>query len=116
MTAPNVADSPELFKRTLDECCELYVSSGRLCAQEYPHLIARGGEGFVELMDDLHRGLVLKVYFSVCEADRKWSAAERKLAQLLFEHLWGRRLSGEDLLTAARNAAGDAVKLKWYAL
>jgi hypothetical protein len=116
MPAPDVSDSPALFQRTLDECRELYISSGRLCAQEYPHLVARRGEGFVELMDDLHRALVLKVYFTTCEADRKWSAAERKLAEVLFEHLWGQRLSGEDLLTAVRSAAGDAVKLKWYAL
>jgi hypothetical protein len=109
-------ESHALFDRTLDECRDLYISSGRLCAQEYPHLIPRGGEQFIELMDDLHRALVLKVYFSVCQADRKWSAAERQLAERLFEHIWGQRLTGDDLVTAARQAAQDADKLKWYAL
>jgi hypothetical protein len=116
MPAPDESVSPALFQRTLEECRELYVSSGRLCAQEYPHLVPRSGDGCVELMDDLHRALVLKVYFSVCQADRKWTAAERTLAEVLFEHLWGQRLSGDDLLTAARKAAGDAANLKWYAL
>jgi len=116
MSVPNVPTSPSLFNRTLDECRELYVSSGKLCAQEYPHLIAKDGDKFIELMDDLHRALVLKVYFSVCEADRQWSEAERYLAEVLFEHLWSQRLMGEHLRIAARRAAQDAGKLKWYAL
>ncbi len=86
------------------------------CAQEYPHLIAKDGEKFVELMDDLHRALVVKVYFAVCQADRKWSPAERSLAEILIEHLWKRRLTGEELRTAAQQLAQDSAKLKWYAL
>jgi hypothetical protein len=116
MSPTDEPNTLSLFDRTLAECQELYVSSGRLCAQEYPHLIPPGGERFVELMDDLHRALVLKVYFSVCQADRKWSVAERQLAERLFEHLWNQRLTGDDLVTAARQASQDAAKLKWYAL
>src|ERR1700752_1783490 len=67
-------------------------------------------------MDDLPRALVLKTYVTVCEADRKWSDEERKLAEMLFEHLWGKRLTGEDLRAAAKKAAEQSAKLKWYAL
>jgi hypothetical protein len=116
MSDPNAPDSPSLFDLTLNECRELYVSSGQLCAQEFPHLIAKDGAKFVELMDDLHRALVIKVYFTVCQADRKWSQAERSLAEILIEHLWKRRLTGEELKTAAQQLAQDAEKLKWYAL
>jgi hypothetical protein len=116
MSDPAAPDSPSLFDRTLNECRELYVSSGRLIAQEYPHLIAKDGEKFVELMDDLHRALVVKVYFTVCQADRKWSQGERTLAELLIEHLWKRRLTGDELRTAAQRLSEDAAKLKWYAL
>ena len=99
-------DSGSACVRTLDECRELYVSSGKLCAQQYPHLLPQErATTFVQLMDDLHRALVLKVYFSVCEADRKWSSRERFLAEELFDHLWGKRLTGEELRTAARKAA-----------
>lgn len=116
MSDPVAPDSPSLFNRTLNECRELYVPSGRLCAQEYPHLIAKDGEKFIELMDDLHRALVIKVYFTVCQADRKWSQAERSLAELLIEHLWKQRLTGDQLRAAAQQLAQDAAKLKWYAL
>ena len=73
-------------------------------------------EQFIALMDDLHRALVLKVYFSVCEADQKWSSRERFLAEELFDHLWGKRLTGEELRTAARRLSEDATKLKWYSI
>jgi len=116
MSAPEIPDQPSLFTRTLDECRELYVSSGELCSHEYPHLIAKPGERFIQLMDDLHRALVVKVYFSVCEADRKWSEAERYMAEVLFAHLWGKRLTGDNLRDAARKAAQDTTKLKWYSL
>jgi Holliday junction resolvasome RuvABC ATP-dependent DNA helicase subunit len=114
--ALEIPAAPSLFQRTLEECRELYVSSGRLVAQEYPQLIAQEGGKFIQLMDDLHRALVLKVYLAVCEADRAWSREERYLAEALFEHLWGKRLTGESLQTAARQASQDALKLKWYAL
>jgi uncharacterized tellurite resistance protein B-like protein len=113
------ADIPtheSLFRHTLEECRELYVSSGRLCAVEYQQMISQSGDGFVQLMDDLHRALLVKVYFTVCEADRKWSRPERYLAEVLFDHLWGQRLTGEKLVAAARHVSQQSVKLPWYSL
>jgi SpoVK/Ycf46/Vps4 family AAA+-type ATPase len=116
MLGTDRSDTLSLFKHTLEECRELYVSSGRLCAQQYPQLIEKSGNEFVQLMDDLHRALVLKIYISVCEADRDWSAAEREMAVVLFEHLWNQHLTGDKLAIAARQAAHESEKLKWYSL
>ena len=44
-------------------------------------------------MDDLHRALVLKVYFTVCEADRKWTEAERYMAEVLSSSIFGESVS-----------------------
>jgi adenylate kinase family enzyme len=38
------------------------------------------------------------------------------MATVLFEHLWGRRLAGDKLISAARKAAEQSAKLKWYSL
>ena len=84
--------------------------------QQYPHLIDKSGDEFVQLMDDLHRALVLKIYVVVCEADRKWSQAEREMAEVLFDHLWHRRLTGEQLRATAREAAADSQRIKWYSV
>jgi AAA lid domain/ATPase family associated with various cellular activities (AAA) len=118
-----IPDRDSLFLRTLTECRDLYVSSATLCARDFPQLLPTGkgkrtlsAEEFIALMDDLHRALVLKVYFAVAEADRKWSSHERLLAEALFDHLWGRRLTGDELRAAARQLSADAVKLKWYSI
>ncbi len=99
------------------------MSSATRCAREFPQLLPAGkgkrplsAEEFIALMDDLHRALVLKVYFSVAEADKKWSSRERFLAEELFDHLWGRRLTGEELREAARRLSEDAGKLQWYSI
>ena len=109
-------DTSDLLRSTLEECRELYVSSGQLCAHQYPHLIKQAGDDFVQLMDDLHRALALKIYVTVCEADQEWTKAERQLATVLFEHLWNQQLTGEKLTEAARKAAEQTDKLKWYSL
>ncbi len=88
----------------------------RLCAHQYPNLIEQSGDDFLQLMDDLHRALVLKVYVTVCEADRKWSTGERALAAVLFEHLWFKRLTGEQLVAAARQAAHESQKIQWSSI
>src|SRR6476469_7931538 len=108
MSSGEHTDTLSVFRATLEECRKLYVSSGQLCAQQYPHLIDKSGDEFVQLMDDLHRALVLKIYVVVCEADRKWSQAEREMAEVLCEHLWHRRLTGEQLRATAREAAHDS--------
>jgi hypothetical protein len=123
MPDATIPDHDSLFRRTLEECRELYVSSATLCAREFPQLLPLGkgkktlsAEQFIALMDDLHRALVLKVYFGVAEADKKWSSRERFLAEELFDHLWGKRLTGEELREVARRLSEEAVKLQWYSI
>ncbi len=117
-TMPTHLDSETLtlLRSTLDQCRTLYISSGQLCAQQYPQLLSQSGDEFVQLMDDLHKALVLKIYVLVCEADKEWSPAEREMAEVLFEHLWHQRLTGEKLVLAARKAADESSKLQWYSI
>ena len=86
-------------RSTLDECRELYVSSGQLCAHEYPHLIAKQGDEFVQLMDDLHRALVLKMYFAFARPTANGRRPSGTWPRCCFEHLWD---TAADRRTAAR--------------
>lgn len=104
------------FSALLSECRDLYVSSGELCAKEHPEMLPRGGQHFVQLMDDLHRALVVKVFISICEADRRWSMKERMLAIELVDHLWGERLDGEKLKQVVKQMSSKAMSLKWYSV
>ncbi|WP_442485650.1 AAA family ATPase [Aeoliella sp. SH292] len=112
----DIPSRPSLFSRTLRDCRNLYVSSGEMCEREYPHLLDRKDGKFVALMDDLHRALVLKIYLSICEADKKWSKQERFLAEVLCHHLWGQWLSGEKLNETMKQASSESIKLTWYSM
>ena len=109
-------DLPSHFRQLLGECRELYVSSGQLIANEHPDLLPESGEHFINLMDDLHRALLVKIFVTICEADRSWSKNERFLAEVLLFHLWSQWLSDEPLKEALLQMSEKSTKLKWYAL
>ncbi|MCA9258846.1 MAG: hypothetical protein KDA61_06585, partial [Planctomycetales bacterium] len=109
-------DLPSQFRQLLGQCRELYVSSGELAARDHAKLLQEPGERFVQLMDDLHRALLVKVFVSICEADRRWSANERFLGEVLIFHLWSQWLEGDVLREALADMSQRAMELKWYAL
>jgi predicted Zn finger-like uncharacterized protein len=84
--------------------------------RRFPTLLEGDGENFVELMDDLHRGLLIKVYVTVVRADNRWSAPEKKVAAAMIEHLWDQQLRGNELREAATELFQQADLLKWEAL
>ncbi|MEM6798685.1 MAG: AAA family ATPase [Planctomycetota bacterium] len=107
---------PSLFSRTLRECRKLYVSSGELVVREHRELLADDQQDYVRLMDDLHRALVLKIYVTICEADRKWSKQERFLAEVLCHHLFNQWMTGDELRETIKYASSEAAELRWYSM
>lgn len=103
------------YRQLLRQTRELYRSSAHRIVREHPELAPAKGD-FVQLMDDLHGGLVLRIYLTVCEADHQWTAGERDLAIELAEHMWGSRLEGSDLNRAMRHAAEKSKGLEWGTL
>ncbi|MEM8680856.1 MAG: AAA family ATPase [Planctomycetota bacterium] len=104
------------FRQALQDCRHLYRQSGELIVQRFPELAWKAPDAMIELMEDLHAGLLVKTYFSLALADRKWTSGERRLAQVLFEHIWQRKLSGDELRDAAYQLSGKASTLKWFSL
>jgi len=109
-------DLPSHFRQLLSECRDLYVSSGQCIASEHPDLLPGTEEHFVQLMDDLHRALLVKIFVTLCEADRRWSKNEKILGEVLLFHLWSQRLNEEPLKAALTQMSEKSTKLKWYAL
>jgi AAA+ superfamily predicted ATPase len=109
-------DLPSQFRQLLGQCRDLYVSSGELAVREQAALLPEGGERFVQLMDDLHRAMLVKVFVAICECDRRWSKNELFLAEVLVFHLFSQWLEGEALKNALRDMSDKAMKLNWYAL
>lgn len=110
------SDLPSQFRQLLGQCRDLYRSSGELCVHEFPDQVPQTGSGFVQLMDDLHRALVLKIFITICEADRRWSTNEKFLAEVLLFHLWSQWLGEEELKEAIHEMSGKATEIKWYSL
>jgi hypothetical protein len=104
------------FRQSLADCRDLYRSSGELAVREQSHRIKHTPAEFVQLMDDLHRALLVKIFVTVGQCDRAFSRNEQALADALIQHLWQRKVEGDELRAAIVEMADKALKLKWYAL
>lgn len=104
------------FDATLHACRELYVGSAHQCLEQCPHLVPGDPEAYIELLDNLHRGLLLKVYAAVATADRTCSPAEQRLATRLLSHAWDEEITDERMREVLPTVLSQAGSLSWYSL
>jgi tellurite resistance protein len=104
------------FEQSLKDCQQLYLSSAKLCVQQCPNVLPGTPESFVQLMDDLHKGLLIKIYVTIVEADQRWSQEEKRLGRALFEHIWPGGVPGGKLREAASHVFQEAQTLNWHSL
>jgi tellurite resistance protein len=105
-----------MLRRVVRDCGQLYRHCGTWMVRRYPGLLEGREDSFVELMDDLHRGLLIKVYVTVVRADDRWTGPEKKVAAAMIEHLWGEQLHGPQLREAATELFHQADRLSWESL
>ena len=105
-----------MLRRVVRDCGKLYRQCGTWMVRRFPTLLEGDAANFIELMDDLHRGLLIKVYVTVVRADNRWSAPEKKVAAAMIEHLWDQKLRGNDLRNAATELFKQADLLNWESL
>lgn len=100
MSDDRIIESIRLYRDALNETQTLYIESGELVRGSYGWLA--GGEdadaaSIAGQMDDLHQGLVMKVFAAVVtDADAK-SIEQRQLGRVLLEHVWGKSVMGSQL-------------------
>jgi hypothetical protein len=111
------ADSAQApsFRELLLEIQELYRECALEYAHKHPELINDSPEAFVDRMLELHRGLVLKVFVEVAQADQHVGPAELEMARDLFDHAWGRDLNTEQVKEAILHY-GETTHLRWESL
>ncbi|TWU49712.1 AAA family ATPase [Rubripirellula reticaptiva] len=115
----NDADETRLtgmLRRVIRDCGKLYQKCGKWMVRRYPTMIEGRPEDFPALMDDLHRGLLVKVYVTVVRADDRWTGPEKKIAAAMIEHLWGQEFQGSELREAATGLFQQADLLTWESL
>ena len=116
MTNPNFDSLLEQFQQAIYDCQQLYLSSAKLCIQQCPNFLPGTPESFVQLMEDLHKGLLIKVYVTVVEADQRWSQEEKRFGRVLFDHIWPGGVPGGQLRDAAAHVFREAKSLNWSSL
>lgn len=105
-----------LLRRILRDCEQLYRKAGETMVRQHPTLLNGSPEQFVELMEDLHRGLLVKVYVTMSRADRRWTSGEKQVAASMIEYLWNETFSNEELREAAEGLFQQSDRLSWPAL
>ncbi len=104
------------FRQLLAECRQLYAHAAAEAWQQAPHCCGGSVDHWLNRMDALHSGLILKVFFAVIEADRVWTSEKDRLSQSLIEHVWHTRLEGHALRNAVLNLNRETMRLSWNAV
>lgn len=123
---PNVSDDSlvetiRLYRETLVAIRELYVDSGNLIRGSYGWL-ADDGVGAVDAaslagqMEDLHQGLVMKVYATAVPSLRADTMHQRQLGRATLEHIWGTTVMGSQLREAVSWLIQESDKFRWHDL
>jgi hypothetical protein len=103
------------FHQLLNKCRDLYRRCAKAYAELHPELVCDSAEDFVGRMIDLQRGLVLKVFMEMAQADHRIGQAEMKLARELFEHAWGCTLNDQQLKESLIHYT-ETTHLRWDSL
>ena len=104
------------IRRVMRDCRKLYAESAELMVRRHPTLLGNSTADFRELMEDLHRGLLIKVYTTTIRSDGKWTRMEKFIGALLIEHIWDAHLRGEELREASEKLLGQSDQLQWPSL
>ena len=59
---------------------------------------------------------MVKIFLTIVQADRRFTAEERQLGQVLIARLWGRELSSDEVGPVLQELIAMADKFDWYHL
>ncbi len=104
------------IRRVMRDCRKLYATSAELMVRRHPTLLGSSASGFSQLMEDLHRGLLVKVYTTTIRSDGKWTRMEKFIGALLIEHIWDAHLRGAELREASEQLLAQSDQLQWPAI
>ncbi|MEM6688713.1 MAG: AAA family ATPase [Planctomycetota bacterium] len=108
-----------MYRESLQQTQLLYIESGELIRGSYGWLSGKDDEDAAtvsEQMDDLHRGLVMKVFSSVVPDANGQSMQQRQLGRVLLEHVWQQKVMGHQLREAVDWLIDAANGFEWSEL
>ena len=81
-----------------------------------PEKLQNGPEKFTDLMVDLHRGLLVKIFVEIAHCDRHWRQEEREAAFILLKHVWDVDVDAGNIIQILQSASDLAETLHWEKL
>ncbi|QDT07688.1 ESX-1 secretion system protein EccA1 [Rubripirellula lacrimiformis] len=111
-----IIESIRLYRDSLKQTQALYIESGQLIRGSYGWL--SGGEdadaaSIAEQMDDLHQGLLMKVFAGVVPNASGRTMEQRQLGRVLLEHIWGKSVMGNQLHEAVDWLIEASADFRW---
>ena len=104
------------LRQSLLEMETLYRAGAMLCRRLCPEMLPDGPEYFSDLLVDLHRGLLVKIFVEIAWVDGRWHNAERDAGLILLRHVWGERVGDQPTDEILQSAVELAESLQWDVL
>tara|TARA_R110002049_G_scaffold4601_5_gene32076 strand:- start:114681 stop:116462 length:1782 start_codon:yes stop_codon:yes gene_type:complete len=99
-TDDQIIESIRMYREAIQQTQALYVESGKLVRGSYGWLSGDAepnAESIADQMNDLHQGLLMKVFASVVPDASGRTMEQRQLGRVLLEHIWGKSVMGSQL-------------------
>ena len=116
-----IVETIRLYRESLIATRSLYVESGKLIRGSYAWLT--GGDdrdpdaaSIAQQMDNLHQGLVMKIYASSVPNLGAAAMQQRQLGRVTLEHIWGTTVMGTQLTEAVNWLIAESEKFRWFDL
>ena len=104
------------YRDALTTTQQLYQDAGRQITQQYAWLIENDPAAFTSQMDDLHRGLAMKVFGELAPSGTMDSLEHRQIGRVLLSHVWGKPVLGPELHDAVRWLINESANFRWEEL
>lgn len=110
-----IIESIRLYREAIQETKALYVESGQRVRGSYAWLDGEDVDAaaIAQQMDDLHQGLLMKVFAAVVPTADSRTIEQRQLGRVLLEHLWGKSVMGHQLHEAVDWLISASADFKW---
>ncbi len=115
----SLVETIRLYRETLIAIRDLYTSSGSLIRDSYGWLAddkVGDAASLAGQMDDLHQGLVMKVYATAIPSLRADTMHQRQLGRATLEHIWGTTVMGTQLRQAVDWLIQESENFRWQDL
>ncbi len=104
------------YREALQALTKLYADASRLIVNRYSWLVEGDPQKFIAEMDDLQRGVAMKIFGELAPAGPADSLEHRQIGRVLLNHLWNEPVMGDQLRQAVDWLVTESAGFRWQIL